>query len=196
MYKKEDIMKHETRPLTPEIKRQVDDWFNSNFNELVRQAQVYLRAYGHYRVEPYELVSKLYEVLVDYAYGPGWADDEAILKQSKRRLLGYAQDLHTKAKPHESVDQIVDDHEELGTALPQQFVVDTEPADHMLSSKVAEVRDSICESPYDYALVDVLMGDATCSEIGREYGLDRSTVSKHKDLLKRQLQEQMLKLGV
>lgn len=186
-------MKPETRPLTPEIKKQLDDWYTQNFNELVKQAKTYLRRYEHFDVDPCELVSKLYEVLHDYAYGPGWATDEDILKQSKRRLLGYAQDLHTKAKPHESVDQIVEDHEELGTALPQQFVVETDPTDHILYNKMAEVRDSICESPYDYALIDVLMGDATCSEIGREYGVDRSTVSKHKDLLKRQLQEQLFK---
>jgi hypothetical protein len=179
-------------PLTEERKQKVDDWLNSNHDELVRQAQTYLRIYDHKSVDPCELVSKLYHVLLDYAYGPGWADDEAILKQSKRRLLGYAQDLHTKAKPHESVDQIVDDHEELGTPLPQQFVVETDPTNHILYSKVGEVRDSICQSPYDYALVDVIMGDATCSEIGREFGVDRSTVSKHKDALSRKLQEEML----
>mgnify|MGYP000037493704 FL=1 len=188
-------MKPMDRPLTPEIKRQIDEWFNDNYNELVRQTGVYLRKYGHHDIDPFEYLSKLYDVLLRKAYGEKWATDEDILLQSKRRLLGYVQDLHTQRK-HDSTEDIQDAHDSAGAELPSGFVVEPDHDRKLHLEEVAQARDAVCQTPYDYDLVLVLQGDETCVAVGQKYGVHHSTVSRHKDQIAQKLREQMLNRGL
>ena len=187
-------MKTMDRPLTPEIKRQIDEWFSDNYNELVRQTGVYLRKYGHHDIDPFEYLSKLYDVLLRKAYGEKWATDEDILLQSKRRLLGYVQDLHTERK-HDSIEDIQDAHDNAGANLPEAFITEPDHERRMQLEHITEAMNAVCETDYDRQLLESLGPNLSITKVANQFGVHHSTVSRDRKKLINAVREYMIEQG-
>ena len=184
-------------PLTTERKRAIDCWLSANYEELTKHTDKKLKSNGFQGRDGAEFMSKLYDTLLQHAfYSDGWETDIEILKQSKVRLTGYVLNLHRYYAKHDSTEDIQEAHNSAGAELPDSFIVEPEHDKKLHLEQVAQARDAVCQTPYDYDLVLVLQGDETCVAIGQKYGVHHSTVSRHKDQIAQKLREQMLNRGL
>lgn len=184
-------------PLTASRKRQIDNWLTKHYEELTKHTEGQLRRYGFEGHDGAEFMSKLYDVLLKYAYAnENWATDLSILKQSKVRLTGYVKDLLKYYDKHDSTDRIQDAVEHGEATLPAQLQTEPDHWSQMLSSKLRETLDDVCKSEYDYDLIEVICGHRSCQSVADEYHVDRSTVSRHRDLLAQALREEVIRKGL
>lgn len=184
-------------PLTESRKRQIDQWLSKHYEELTKHTEGQLRRYGFDGRDGAEFMSKLYDVLRNYAYAhEGWADDLSILKQCKVRLTGYVKDLQKYYDKHDSTERLQEAVEHGEATLPPQLQTEPNHWSQMLSDSVRAALNDVCKSEYDYDLIEVICGHRSCQSVAEEYHVDRSTVSRHKDLLAQALREEVIKRGI
>lgn len=185
--------------LTSQRKLAIDRWLVSNQDQLERYSNKQLNNYGYDGHDSAEFLAKLYDLLLKHAFEhPGWQDDLSILKQSKRRIRGWVQDMHISGRGQVSFEEMTSEEDDgpHGNLLPEGFYTEPNQEHHMWSSSFWQALHEVADTEYKLALVEVMQGEKQITEVANAYGVHKSTVSRNVEALKVDLQKHMIEKGL